>query len=484
MVMDALRRLPAQAREITPSFLLTYLLFCVFGVGSWVAINGIWGELSVLVVSLPECYNLPAILAVIIQVANVGPIVYVALKFLLTHYSVKIITIEIIAVYVIVGVGLVSCVVLSLVWDKTAVLGGQRHSVALIVLTFFLGLVDCTSTLVFIPFLKHFPAVYVSALYIGEGMSGVLPSVAALSQGFVNDSLDCTDSYVGIAELGINFSPNVYFLFLASLTVFCGLAFTAIITIPAVRRQMIPTSLSMLNKSPFNSPTHSNISKVTEDSSKAFEEEVTESREVRERITNSPTLMDSDSAPLLDSSGDKTGAVAGQPPNYPPAILNSHLGRLLLIAWNNLVLFVCMFIINFTSNGALPAISAFVFKPYGNTVYNVAINLGILAGPIVTLFYAILSHKSRTVVAVLTAVMCLLAIYLLMMAVLSPEPLLKHHVAGRITIVSGTHSLCVALWQEHCLHPTYNVYHIVHVHVCATACPTAPFQKCISYLVP
>ena len=444
-MMDACdsRRFPTRIHQITSSSLITYFLFCVFGVGSWVAINGIFGELSVLVVSLPECYNLPAILAVVTQVANVGPVVYIIFKFLLYRCSVKAITVEIIAVYTLVIIGLMSCILLTFFWDRTAVVGNV-HSVALILLTFCLALVDCTSTLVFIPFMKHFPAKYISALYIGEGMSGVLPSVAALSQGFVNDNLDCVGNYTGIRNLGINFSPNIYFMFLATLTILCGLAFTAIITLPAVRQQVIPASMSVgtHSRSRFYSPAHS--SKITDNSEvselKTSEEEVTESREIVGRFDwreNRPsqTQDEEDSSSLISGS---TCTTAPQP-NSSLSFYSgsSYFMQLLCIAWDNLMLLVCMFVLNFITNGALPSISAYIFKPYGNTVYHVALNLGILAGPFATLVYLLLSHKSRELIAVLTAIVCVLSTYLLVTALLSPDPLLKSHLAGKFIIVSG-----------------------------------------------
>lgn len=445
----SMRRSLTQLNGITYSCLLTYFLFCVFGVGSWVAINGVWGELSILVVSLPECYDLPAALSVVIQVANIGPILYIVIRSVLHRWSIRTMTIEIAAVYVLVIIGLASCILLSIFWDRTAVIG-STHSVALIVMMFCLALVDCTSTLVFIPFMKHFPARYISALYIGEGMSGVLPSAVALSQGFVNDSLTCVGSYPGNRDLGINFSPNVYFIFLASLTVFCGLAFTGIITLPPSRRQIVPSSVSVVtrNKSVF-SPTNTSVSnsaKVSEDSEP--EEEVTESNCNKEYFytsfdRGSASPSEDDKTPFI--SGRNTAEKCTNSDKQSPLISrflpfccgNRYLARLLHIAWNNILLLGCMFLLNFISNGSLPSISSFIFKPYGNTVYHTAINLGIMITPLATLFFVFVSNKSRTVVAVLTAIAALLGIYLLVMALLTPDPMLKSHLVGKILIVSS-----------------------------------------------
>ena len=74
------RQLLDEARARLPKSLLTYFLFCVFGIGSWVAVNGVWAEVSVLVLTLPECEKVPAALVVVIQLANVGTLLYTVVR--------------------------------------------------------------------------------------------------------------------------------------------------------------------------------------------------------------------------------------------------------------------------------------------------------------------------------------------------------------------------------------------------------------------
>lgn len=51
---------------------LVDVLAALFGVGAWVAVNGLWVELPLLVTDLPEGWNLPSYLSVIIQVSRPG----------------------------------------------------------------------------------------------------------------------------------------------------------------------------------------------------------------------------------------------------------------------------------------------------------------------------------------------------------------------------------------------------------------------------
>ena len=54
---------------------LMHVLVILFGIGAWVAINGVFVELPILVNELPEGWNLPSYLVIIIQAANIGPLV-------------------------------------------------------------------------------------------------------------------------------------------------------------------------------------------------------------------------------------------------------------------------------------------------------------------------------------------------------------------------------------------------------------------------
>lgn len=54
---------------------LMHVFVMLFGIGAWVAINGVWVELPILVDALPENWGLPSYLVILIQVANLGPLV-------------------------------------------------------------------------------------------------------------------------------------------------------------------------------------------------------------------------------------------------------------------------------------------------------------------------------------------------------------------------------------------------------------------------
>ena len=428
-----IRYLGTQVAKKLPKSLLTYFLFCVFGIGSWVAINGIWAEISILILTLPECYKLPSILVVIIQLANIGPLVYSIAKYVSRRAHIKQLHLEVITVYILVAVGTVASVLLAIFWSDTAEILGSVHSVALIVLTFFLALVDCTSTLVFIPFLQHFPAEYISGLYIGEGLSGVLASIVALSQGFVNNSIGCVQEYPGHQALGIRFSPNVYFVFLGIMMLVCGTAFTLINTLPSVRRHMIASQ-------PYERVDEGSTSVS---SSSHSEDGNSDNGQQNQEGENSETQGDLSESPLLEPEEQICGvSITNRKKSFSISNGSSTdpqtqtLRSMLKILRSNLTILISFAVVNFLTNGALSAISSYAFQPYGNSVYHIGINLGLLTAPLAAGFYHFLPSKSRALTAVLTAISCALGVYVLVIALLSPHPLLQNSVAGKILIVS------------------------------------------------
>lgn len=56
--------------------LLVDFLALMFGLGSWIGINGIYVQFPLLVQTAPEGWSLPAHMVMLVQIANLGPILY------------------------------------------------------------------------------------------------------------------------------------------------------------------------------------------------------------------------------------------------------------------------------------------------------------------------------------------------------------------------------------------------------------------------
>ena len=87
------------------------------------------------------------------------------------------------AIHLTLLIGSLSCLLLSLFWDRITQINGSSHSVTFLLLTALLAIVDCTTSVLYLPFMAHFKSKYLMSYLIGQGLSGLIPSVVAIIQG-------------------------------------------------------------------------------------------------------------------------------------------------------------------------------------------------------------------------------------------------------------------------------------------------------------
>ena len=73
MVMEYCRDLREYMSQIRIPVFLAVILFAM---SSWIVIFGLWTELPLLVNVLPESWNLPSYMILVMQIANIGPVIY------------------------------------------------------------------------------------------------------------------------------------------------------------------------------------------------------------------------------------------------------------------------------------------------------------------------------------------------------------------------------------------------------------------------
>ena len=140
--------------------------------------------------------------------ANIGPITYGLLRHCLATPPPQ--HVSIVAVL---GVGAAASLGLVLAWDLTSSIGGQQRSTGLFVSVFLLSLVDCTSSVLFLPYMASFKQTYLNSYLIGEGMSGLVPAIAALAQG-VSGNPQCVNGTVVPVLDQARFPTADFFVFL------------------------------------------------------------------------------------------------------------------------------------------------------------------------------------------------------------------------------------------------------------------------------
>ena len=326
-----------------------YFLVCLFGIGSWLAINGIWMELPVLVDYAPEKWTLPSYLTVITELANVGPLLYFIGNRIYPRYVHERTTI-----YAFTVLGSVSYILLAFLWDRTSYIFGAERSSALMILSFSVALVDCTSTVTFLPFMAILPKVYMSALFTGENMSALLPSFVSLIQG-VEERKNITSnisnngtSYNTTATTftGLNFGPKYFFIFLVLMLVTSGVAFVALNHLPLVTKHHVLAYADLQKNQKEKSVEKSECS-------------CNENESDREPLIDGTSNIGNEPESLASDVVHTTAPGIARQIRTERKIDLKIIYLLLLQAW-----------INCLSNGVISQIQAFACEPYGATAYH------------------------------------------------------------------------------------------------------------------
>lgn len=360
-----------------PVFSLTIL----FGLGSWLTINGVWVELPTIVPFVPEQWKLSSYLSLIGQLSNIGPVFVLVLNKVRPRWLK-----ETAVTYAIIIVGVTSCVMSAFLWQTTSLVGGDEHSVALFIFVFLMSLCDCTSTVIFLPFMSLLKPNYMTGLYIGEGLSALVPGMLALGQGVgqtecrntstLNTTTNITSYHLAKVSNPPNFPVRDFFLALAAMMLICGISFTLLKYAPICKKEHLPSS-----EHTTKSPSFSNIMPCQ--------------MQQKDISDNQPDSIHT----VLVEKQDQVMTNATQ------AIW------LVVICW-----------VSFLANGFLPSINTYSSLPYGSKAFHLSAILDNIANPLACLVAFFLPAKSFRVLMGTTILGTAFSVYLLVLAGMSPDP--------------------------------------------------------------
>ena len=112
------------------------------------------------------------------NIANVGPLIIALVRYIIGQSS----SYEVPSICVIFTVGISVPLILSFTWFKTIYLFGTYRSVYILVLGFFLAVVNCTSSVTYLPFVNRFDHKWLNIYFAGESLSNLIPAVIGLIQ--------------------------------------------------------------------------------------------------------------------------------------------------------------------------------------------------------------------------------------------------------------------------------------------------------------
>uniref|UniRef100_A0A182JMD4 Riboflavin transporter n=1 Tax=Anopheles atroparvus TaxID=41427 RepID=A0A182JMD4_ANOAO len=360
------------------------LLAVLFGTGSWLGINSIYVQLPLLVGSAPESWNLPSYLVVVIQLGNIGPLLYTAVQRLKPFRDAYLIVFLLL-------LGSCAALTTAFVYDQTVEVFGAERSVPLMVTVFGLSLVGCTSSVLFMPYMGRFKDIYLITYLIGEGLSGFMPSIVALAQGvggnaeciLVGNGTDSPPQYTSYTPPP-RFGTRTYFSIACGILAVSLVAFLLLDRLPVCRKEYAAITIGNGNSYTYQS--------------------------------KAPSKAD-------DDHDDRN---PGAPENTIPRISRrNYLSLLVLIG------VLCLF-----GNGFFPSIQSYSCLPYGNVAYHLTVTLSSMANP-AACFLAFFIHRNsvRTIVT-LSVLAVPFAVYAITTAIMSPDPPLMHHTMGDILLIA------------------------------------------------
>ncbi|KAK2140983.1 hypothetical protein LSH36_1190g00096 [Paralvinella palmiformis] len=409
-----------------------YVIVSLFAISSWIDINGLFVESPQLVYALPEGWSLFSYLAVLIQVANLGPILYMILRKLFPE-RVK----EWPIVYAIIGMGATACFLLAFFWQETTVINGKSHSTALFVLVSFLALVDCTSSVVYLPYMGQYKPQYMTAFYIGEGLSGMIPGFLGLIQGVQSDPRCLNKTVVKTNEMtGENttvhrimaeyppplFSVQVFFFFLFAMLLLSGVSFTLLHFHPFCKKELVASVYS------YNLP---------DVGVKRSEEKNGRTEESSKRSRLALTTLSSDDYKLTSPYRE--------PENGTTSMNGKNEKRFKLSTAQFVYVLFLAGLLNALLNGVLPSTNSYTCLPYGSLAFTLAIRLSAVANPLTCFFALFMRTKSLIVVGIVALFATGLSAWQLYLAVMSPYPPLKNTVAGTALVITShvLNTICI-----------------------------------------
>ena len=432
-------------RSLPQISVFVYVLAMLYGISAWIEISGVFTQMPLMVPQLPEYWDLLSYVGLIYNVGNVGLIFYAVYHRLATKPK------ESLVMYLTITFGSVCCLLMVFFWKNTVVIGGKSHSLPLFILVAGLSMVDATSSVVYLTYIGGFKPQYMSGYYVGEGLSGLIPSLISLIQGgshdpvCVNESNVVYDNETGLSHTeyvikSIDFPPRIsveaVLLVLMGMMCVSGIAFALLNHLPNCQRERIDwneikstktvdiDTCSSTNKScSTNSPT-SNENSVSTEEIVVFSVEGTpvcgewETVPSEKHMSNNASIDKEGLGNTSESQNSRTENSTKQLTTIEHFVLQ------LMILW-----------ISFWYYGVNLAIVSYTCLPYGNLAFSLSIYLGLLAVPLVYFVSLFKVIKSLMVLGGLSIVGTVLICFQLYLAFRSPNPPLQYEASGKAIVV-------------------------------------------------
>ena len=391
----------------------TYCLFILIGLATWFAINGVLLEAPILAAFTPECNKLKSYVVIIIQLANIGPILYLGIKGCLKIAGKETGLFDTIATYCVLCLGVVSCLMITILWQKQIHIFGRAISMWFFILTACIALANNTSTVLILPYLTAFPGFYLSALYVGEGLSGFLPSIWLTIQGMPK-AINCSQP----GHDGVRFEPGIYFLVLVLCSFLSLIGFSLLHILPAPRKEK--------NKIEIRQMSNLNLTKTQN-------RHFTYRPSKKNRRSGWYVFNNSNTADWHTSSIEscESNHYNFESLNDTTPVLGSQENKWI---WLSIFLFI-IFIISALSNSLLFQFLPYYTIHYGEATFHWALNFYFISTTASSIFGGIFYSKHRSLYPILTSLYIAMSVWFIYLATTSPTLPMQNTIFGGFHVV-------------------------------------------------
>ncbi|CAF2403428.1 unnamed protein product [Rotaria sp. Silwood2] len=375
---------------------IVYIFVIIFGLGTWTNLAGLWVELPIIVPILPESWQLPAKLTLIINAANIFPILIVFASII---FKLNTASFEIPVNFILLVISITLAIAFAFLWDKTAYLFGTEQSVCLMSLCFFTAVADCMSSTTFIPFLHRYEPLYLNAYFTGEALTALLPALLGISQGIGTSDCIMPDNKTNETLIEVQhpprFSVRTYFLLLSSLPLAALLAFSSLHLMKTGRIEKKPS--------------------------------IIKSKHHQSRIF---ILMDNiEDIAMIQNTIKTINKIENQleakkKKNQLKGFATSEQGIFLFIVFQSSAILY----------GICPGLTTFSLNAYSATTFHYTIIANSFAYPIMTLIGAFIPEVSSKSIGFLYTIHTIFFVYIFLTAKFSPCPPLVNSLLGHVII--------------------------------------------------
>ncbi|KAI6226741.1 Riboflavin transporter [Aphelenchoides besseyi] len=362
---------------------LVFVLVCFFASSAWLGSYSTWMEMTIFTTKLPEGWALGSIFTAAIQVAAIGPLIFMCIdrctKIPMPRGK-------------FIQLALILCALgnlpLSFFWDKTIKVFGYDHSVTVISMAFFIGILNISSEVIFMPYMCKFRAAYLPAYFIGVGLSSFIPSLVSIIQNAsdYNCVFNNATSQLEPVFVEPRFSVRTFYLIM--------FAWMGISTVSFFLINNHEKSLEKLCIWPSKKPHDNSTIELPLSTEELSTVEIPAHETPVEPITSSVQLH------------------------------------------RDLFILVCLATIGCELNTIIPSIQSYAGLPYSQKTYFWSLVLSSLAQPLGA-FASVFIHVKRTSLLIGLSLVCAFCTaFTVLIAAQSPNPILKNSIFGSILTIT------------------------------------------------